>query len=78
MSVCFFAWCDACSAIFSVGKKKVFNVMLANAEDIKMVAKVGKDESLPFKGEICRFAVNCGFLNTFRTERVLKNKKCET
>ena len=27
----------------------MFNVMLANAEDIKMVAKVGKDVSLPFK-----------------------------
>ena len=58
----------------------MFNVMLANAEDIKMVAKVGTDESLPFKVrqvyvKFVGLLLIVVFLNMFRTERVLKNKK---
>ena len=74
--------CDSCSAIFSIGKKKVFNVMLAYAKNIKIVAKMGTDSCLPFeKRQVCvKFvgllygAVNCGSLNKLRTEKVLKNK----
>ena len=82
LSVYCLTGCDSCSAIFSIGKKKVFNVMLANAENIKIVAKMGTDSCLPFEiRQVCvKFvgvlygAVNCGSLNKLRTEKVLKNK----
>ena len=48
MSVYCLRGCDSSNAIFSIGKKKVFNVMLAYAENIKIVAKIETHNCLPF------------------------------
>ena len=70
LSVYCLTGCDSCSAIFSIGKKKMFNVMLANAGDIKIVAEMGTDNCLPlairqvsvkFVGLLYSYGtVNCG------------------
>ena len=82
LSVYCLTGCDSCSALFSIGKKKVFNAMIGNAEDIRLIATMGTDENLPTQvKQVCvKFvgmlygAVNCASLNKLRTEKVLKNK----
>ena len=38
---------DTYSAMFSIGKMEVLNVMPGNAEDIKLIATMGTNEILP-------------------------------
>ena len=59
----------------------MINVMRANADNIKIFAKVGKDKSLPFglmqgcdKCVGLLYHVYGGSLNKLRTEKVLKHK----
>ena len=74
--------CDSCSALFSIGKKKVFNVMLSNAQEFKMVARMGRHPSLPVEvKQVCvKFigllygAANCVSLNKLRTDKAMKKK----
>ena len=63
--------CDSCSALFSIGRKKVFNKMLSNAQEFKMVARMGTLAILPVEVKQVRVkfigllygAANCGSLN---------------
>ena len=59
--------------------------MLAYAVDIKIIAKMGADNCLPFEiRQACVFvgllygAVNCGSLNKLRTENVIEKPTFET
>ena len=50
---------DSRNAIFSIGKKKVFNAMHANAENIKKVAKIETYNCLPFEIRQLWFFIWC-------------------
>ena len=39
--------CDSCSALYSIGRKNVFNLMLSNAQEFKMVARMRTLANLP-------------------------------
>lgn len=82
LSVYCLTGCDTCSALFGIGKKKVFKLMLGNAKDFQKIASIGMGDGLSIeaRNESVKFigllygANNCVSLNKLRTEKVLKNK----
>ena len=77
--------CDTCSALYGIGKKKAFNIMMNKSEELQGLAHVGTDNQLPLTARLACVSFvgllyggsRCLSLNKLRVNKVLENKKAK-